>query len=113
MSRIPAETAPEIEISIDALVLSGFSHVDRARLNAALRGELGRLLQDPKLASALRNLKSVAQLDLGPLRGAASPEQLGVQVARTLVRSCQPAAPPMSPSRTPVGAAEPEKGKRP
>ncbi len=105
-----------IEISIDELVLHGFSEIDRGRLDAALRGELGRLLQNPELPDTLRNLSSVAQLNLPALnmQDATSPEQIGVQVARSLVRSWQPAPPPApSTPRRPAAGPTLEKGKRP
>ena len=120
MSRRAAqpEMAPEneIEISIDELVVHGFSGIDRGRLDLALRGELGRLLQSSDLPAALRNLNPAPQpnLRMGPLKNTTSPEQLGIQIARSLVRSWQPAPAPKSAiARSPGVAPGPEKGKRP
>ena len=108
-----AEPPQEIEISIDALVLHGLAGVDRQKLETAMRGELGRLLQNQDLPDALRSLKPAAQVDLGslPMRGAVSPAQLGTQVARALVRSWQPAPAPEMKSPSGAGAGQ-EKGKR-
>lgn len=84
--------APGIELDIAELVLHGFPKLDTERLRAALDGELGRLLRDEAQAARFRASAAHARIDAGSLRigASATPEQIGVQLARAVVRSVQP-----------------------
>ena len=100
-------TAPGIELEIAELVLHGFPMLDTDRLRAALDGELGRLLRDEAQAARFRASAAHARIDAGSLRigAAATPEQIGVQLARAVVRSVQPgraAQAPAAPAPQPI-----------
>lgn len=91
-----------VELHIEELVLHGFEGLDRrglARLDRALRGELGRLLAAQGATEGPGQLLAGGdrpQLVLGalPVGAGATAEQLGVQVARALVQGLRaPQAP--------------------
>ena len=75
-----------VQIHIEKLVLYGFESVNRARLDAALRAELTRLLADGGTPGALGTTGHRPVLDAGPIRAApdASPEMLGAQIAQAI-----------------------------
>lgn len=83
---------PGIELDIAELILHGFPKMDTNRLRAALDGELGRLLRDEAQAARFRASAAHARIDAGSLRigASATPEQIGVQLARAVVRSVEP-----------------------
>lgn len=75
-----------IELHIEELILHGFAPGDRARIGAALEGELARLLAERGLPEGLAQGGTIDQLDGGSCevaRGAA-PEAVGAQLAHAV-----------------------------
>lgn len=79
-------TRDRIELRIDELALEGFDRVDPARLGAAVRAELARLLAEGGVPAAWRRGGGRERLDGGDVRVGpdARPEVLGAHVARAV-----------------------------
>jgi methionine aminopeptidase len=80
---------PNIELSIDELVLHGFPAQDRARIGDAVHTELVRMLSGMSGdTSKLASLGRVPSLDAGSFEVASSsPRAIGNQIARNIVTS--------------------------
>ena len=81
-----ARQAPEVEVRIDSLVLTGFRPEDRHRIGSALQAELARLLVEHGVPPGLEG-----GLDTGVLRASAldlpfdaHPSAVGARLARSL-----------------------------
>ncbi len=78
---------PNIELHIDTLMLHGFERVNRARLHAAVTGELARLFAEQG-APPHESLHRTPRLDAGTIH--ATPDTpsgaLGVQIAQAIYR---------------------------
>lgn len=57
--------APHIDLHIDALVLDGFAHLDRAQLGAAVEAELARLFAEQGFTQAAGQTRYIPRLDGG------------------------------------------------
>jgi hypothetical protein len=79
-------TRPSIELEIDELVLHGFAPGDRWRIGAAVERELGRLLSEQGLPTALAQVNERPVLNGGSfeVRPNARPDGIGVQVAHAI-----------------------------
>ena len=75
-----------IEISIDKLILHGFSHVDRHRIGYALENELTRLISEQGIPSALSTENNYDQLDGGNVNisNTSKAEITGRQIAQSV-----------------------------
>ena len=73
----------DVHVEIDELVLDGFDHaVDVDLVSAAFTAELTRLVRAEGVPRAARELDALAGLP--PLDPAASPQRLGVTLARSV-----------------------------
>lgn len=108
------ERRPDVELTIDELILEGVSDLHRRRVVAAIERELGRLVRagDRRGPAGLargggRGGRRVTLPDRSFSIGAErDPEAIGAQVARSLWAACRPAdsaaarsAPPEADSR--------------
>lgn len=75
-------------VHIDSLVLKGFRHEDRHAVAQGLQQELERLLARADHAGNLTARDRVSRLRLQGVRvdNGASPQSIGTQVARVIVR---------------------------
>ncbi len=78
---------PSIELHIEELVLTGIPARDARRLEAAIRQQLTRLLQQQGLPPAWKKEAGWPELRTGPidLSRHRSPESLGNGLARSIV----------------------------
>jgi hypothetical protein len=89
---------PACIFNIEELVLHGFARVDRVAIATAIERELGRLLSEPGTQQALRARgkaggDAVFRSDAGSflVPHDASPDAVGIQVARAIHRGLGPA----------------------
>jgi hypothetical protein len=75
-----------IHLHIDELVLEGHSSASAARISEALQAELGRLLAERSLPSALLRRGTVERIDAGEFRQSAvtTESALGASLAQAL-----------------------------
>jgi hypothetical protein len=80
-----------VHLTIDRLVLHGFAAGQRDAIAAALTRELSNQLSDPAGARQFGSSRSQAVLRAAPINvtPAATPQAIGAQAARRLVRSIQ------------------------
>jgi hypothetical protein len=83
-----ANQQPNIQLEIEALVLTGFEARHAGRIAAALQNELSRLLQEEGAPAAWGGSYTVAHLEAGPIQVSPrhSPEAIGTQAARAIYR---------------------------
>ena len=88
--RLSRRSAPRasIELHIQELVLHGFDARDRHRIRDAVERELGRLLAEQGLASAMIGKAEIAALDPGTFSVTpdANPENTGGLIARAIYK---------------------------
>lgn len=73
-----------VHLHIERLVLEGFPARDRARIAAALQGELARALQAHGLPPGLLQGGDRRALAAPPIRAGAAPEGIGRAAARSV-----------------------------
>lgn len=80
---------PQIELTIDELVLHGFSPHDRAGIGDAVHAELVRLLSGSGDHAALAGVGRIGRLDAGSfdVPAQSSPAAIGNQIAGAIVGS--------------------------
>jgi hypothetical protein len=78
---------PNIELTIDELVLHGFSPHDRARIGDAVHAELVRLLSRDDRATGLAQLGHIGRIDAGSfdVPAQASASDIGHHIAGSIV----------------------------
>lgn len=82
-----ARSPHRIDVSIDRLLLRGFSADQRALIVGQLHGELSRLLADPQIAAEIARGRHLANLRIAPSSPTAmAPDPVGVQAAGAIVR---------------------------
>jgi hypothetical protein len=76
----------DLDLNIEELVLSGFPGQDRDRIMQAVQVELERLIRENGIPAALSRGGELARLDGGSFEAnpGSSPEEIGIQVARSL-----------------------------
>ncbi len=80
-------TTPSPHLSIGRLAIKGFSRAAARRVEDAFRAELGRAAMGGLMPLPAGAERIVARL---PERRSASPEQIGAEAARALIRGLRP-----------------------
>lgn len=78
-----------VELSIEELVLRGFTASDRQRIGEAVERELSRLFAEQGMPASLGYGEVISRLDGGALKVApgTNPDVVGVRVAQSLYES--------------------------
>lgn len=82
------QTAYNVELHIDEIVLHGFAHRDRYVIHEAIQSELTRLIAENGLPSSSRQGGDAARLDAGAVtvQKGMPPDAIGRQVAYAVYR---------------------------
>ncbi|MFE4106953.1 hypothetical protein [Almyronema epifaneia] len=86
-----SNTAP-LSLSIDRLILHGFTTVDRDQLQLALQQELARLFSEHGCPPTLSQTQQIGRLEGGHLQIAAdaSSSAIGQHIAQSIYQGLQP-----------------------
>ncbi len=78
--------APNLDLQIENLILSGLPHLDQAQLGVVIRQELTRTFTEQGIPASLRQSHAVASLDGGTFTVPpdAAVEMVGGQIARAV-----------------------------
>lgn len=89
---VGTQAPPRVNITIDRLVLRGFSADQSVAIGAQLQSELARFLSDPHIVVALGQSRDLHALRVAkPLNGASETRaSLGAQAAASIVRGMRP-----------------------
>lgn len=80
------QTAYNVELHIDEIVLHGFAHRDRYTIQEAIQDELTRLIASSGIPSSLHGGNEAARLDAGTVtvQKGMPPDAIGRQVAHAV-----------------------------
>lgn len=82
---------PNIELTIEQLVLHGFSPGDRHRIGTAIQQELARLLAEQGVPPGVAQGKTIGKLDGGAfeMKAGTPPRVIGAQIAQAIYGGLQ------------------------